>query len=85
MSDAVKTAIDVGYRLIDCAYIYRSEGAVGKAIADKVKEGVVTRKDLFVTTKVCVLRVLRVGCLSELKLTKKITKRTSLSPPRYVC
>ena len=54
MGDAVRTAIDVGYRLIDCAYIYRSEGAVGRAIADKMKDGIVARKDLFVTTKVCV-------------------------------
>nr|KAG5708375.1 hypothetical protein BaRGS_034406 [Batillaria attramentaria] len=49
--DAVKTAIDAGYRLIDCAWIYRSEAAVGRGIADRIKAGVVTRKDLFVTTK----------------------------------
>ncbi|XP_070211386.1 aldo-keto reductase family 1 member B1-like isoform X2 [Littorina saxatilis] len=51
VSEAVRVAIDEGYRCIDTAYIYRSEGAVGAAIADKIKKGVVTRKDLFVTTK----------------------------------
>ncbi|XP_076460796.1 aldo-keto reductase family 1 member B1-like [Babylonia areolata] len=49
--EAVKAAIDSGYRLIDCAYIYRSEHAVGQAIADRVQAGVIRREDLFVTTK----------------------------------
>ncbi|KAL8622633.1 hypothetical protein ACOMHN_009267 [Nucella lapillus] len=49
--EAVKVALDSGYRLIDGAYIYRSEDAVGKAIADRIQAGVVRREDLFVTTK----------------------------------
>ncbi len=48
---AVRTAIDLGYRAIDTAEIYGTEQAVGRAIAAKVAEGVVTRDELFVTTK----------------------------------
>ena len=48
---AVRAAIDLGYRGIDTAEIYGTEQAVGRAIAAKVAEGVVTRDELFVTTK----------------------------------
>lgn len=45
---AVITAIQAGYRLIDTAQIYLNEAAVGQAIT---KAGV-DRKDLFITTKI---------------------------------
>jgi len=32
--NAVKTALEVGYRSIDVAVIYRNEQGVGKAVAD---------------------------------------------------
>ncbi|XKL69209.1 hypothetical protein PGB90_006978 [Kerria lacca] len=48
---AVETAIDVGYRLIDTASAYVNETEIGIAIANKINEGVVSRDDLFVTTK----------------------------------
>ncbi|XP_036327608.1 1,5-anhydro-D-fructose reductase-like [Rhagoletis pomonella] len=47
----VKQAIDVGYRHIDCADIYGNQRDVGCAIAEKIKEGIVERKDLFITGK----------------------------------
>ena len=46
--DAVKTALDVGYRVIDTAQIYGNEAGVGQAIA----ESGVARDDLFITTKI---------------------------------
>lgn len=45
--DIVKHAIEVGYRHIDTAAMYRNEESVGKAI----KESGVAREDLFITTK----------------------------------
>ncbi len=46
--NAIRTAIEVGYRLIDTAAMYQNEVEVGNAIrASKIE-----RKDLFITTKV---------------------------------
>ncbi|EDV95557.1 aldo-keto reductase family 1 member B1 [Drosophila grimshawi] len=44
-------AIDVGYRHIDTAYFYENEGEVGNAVRQKIKEGVIKRDDIFITTK----------------------------------
>lgn len=49
---AVRSAIEVGYRHFDTATIYRNEQEVGRAIADAIAAGDVTREELFVTTKV---------------------------------
>jgi len=45
--NAVKTALEVGYRHIDTASIYGNEVSVGKAI----KDSVVNREDIFLTSK----------------------------------
>lgn len=49
--DAVLEAIRIGYRHIDCAFVYLNENEVGQAIAQAIKEGIVTRDDLFITGK----------------------------------
>lgn len=52
MENAVKEAINLGYRHIDTALFYDNEEEIGKAIREKIKDGTVTRGDLFITTKV---------------------------------
>lgn len=47
-------AIKVGYRLLDTAAAYHNEEAVGKAIAKAISDGLTTREELFITTKVWV-------------------------------
>ncbi len=50
----VREALRIGYRHIDTAWIYKNEKAVGEGGADAVAEGIVTRDDIFVTTKIWV-------------------------------
>jgi diketogulonate reductase-like aldo/keto reductase len=48
---ATRTALETGFRLIDCAERYRNEEVVGEAMQEAVKAGIVQRQDIFVTTK----------------------------------
>ncbi|MDO4285141.1 MAG: aldo/keto reductase [Eubacteriales bacterium] len=50
----VYDAIRTGYRLIDTAQAYANEAAVGKGVARAIAEGITTREELFITTKVWV-------------------------------
>lgn len=49
---SVKTAIDVGFRHFDGAYVYQNEHEVGEAIREKMAEGKVRREDIFYCGKV---------------------------------
>jgi alcohol dehydrogenase (NADP+) len=49
--NAVVEAIRIGYRHIDCAYIYGNEAEIGSAIRFCIDGGMVTREDLFITSK----------------------------------
>ena len=49
--DAVKAAVEIGFRHLDAAERYRNEAQVGAALKELFADGTVRREDLFVTTK----------------------------------
>lgn len=49
--NAVVTAIKSGYRHIDCAPVYGNEKEIGQAISDCVANRIVTREELWITSK----------------------------------
>ncbi len=51
---SVLDAIRAGYRLIDTAASYTNEDAVGEAVREAIAEGICTREDLFITSKMWV-------------------------------
>jgi len=52
LEKAVETAIRIGYRSIDTAAIYQNEKSVGKGVQNAIDAGLVTREELFITSKV---------------------------------
>ena len=48
---AVREAIKIGYRHIDCASVYGNEKEVGDAIRDAIQNHDVTRSELWITSK----------------------------------
>ena len=50
----VYNAIKTGYRLLDTAAAYMNEEALGKGVARAIADGLTTREELFITTKVWV-------------------------------
>ena len=51
---SVLDAIRTGYRLIDTAASYTNEDAVGEAVREAIAEGICTREELFITSKMWV-------------------------------
>jgi diketogulonate reductase-like aldo/keto reductase len=51
---SVLNAIRAGYRLIDTAASYTNEDAVGEAVREAIAEGICTREELFITSKMWV-------------------------------
>ena len=49
--DAIIHAIKLGYRHIDCAYIYKNEKEIGKALQYAFHTGLIKREELFITSK----------------------------------
>nr|QFR37197.1 aldo-keto reductase [Cyberlindnera americana] len=68
--DAVKSALNAGYRHIDTARIYLNEDSVGRAINDFLEESEdIQRSDLFITTKIspCDYRDVETAILGSLE------------------
>ncbi|XP_018011634.1 aldo-keto reductase family 1 member B1 [Hyalella azteca] len=51
VGQAIKNALDIGYRHIDCAMIYVNEKEIGDALKSAFEEGIVKREELFITSK----------------------------------
>ncbi|MEZ6014552.1 MAG: aldo/keto reductase [Planctomycetota bacterium] len=51
VGEAVREALRIGYRHIDCAAIYGNEAEIGAALADALRAGEVTRDELWITSK----------------------------------
>ena len=52
VSEAVYGAIKYGYRLVDCAAVYQNEKQIGEVLKKIFQDKVVTREELFITSKV---------------------------------
>jgi diketogulonate reductase-like aldo/keto reductase len=48
---AIRSALEIGFRHIDGADVYRNEDVVGEALHEAFEAGTVKREELFVTTK----------------------------------
>ena len=49
--EAVVEAVKTGYRHIDCAYIYKNEKEIGKALKYLFAKNIVKREEMFITSK----------------------------------
>lgn len=52
VSDAVAHALRTGYRLIDCAAVYRNEAQIGAVLQQAYHASVARREDIFLVSKV---------------------------------
>ncbi|KAF5395334.1 Aldo-keto reductase family 1 member B4 (Aldose reductase) [Paragonimus heterotremus] len=51
MKLAVGTALETGYRHIDCAFVYSNEKEIGNALEEYMKKFSLKREDIFITSK----------------------------------
>ncbi len=52
LAAGVTEAIKAGYRHIDCAELYGNQAEIGTALSKCIKDGIVKRDELFITSKV---------------------------------
>ena len=51
VSEVLRLALQYGFRCIDTSPVYGNEKAIGQALSLCIKEGLVKREDLFITSK----------------------------------
>jgi diketogulonate reductase-like aldo/keto reductase len=51
VENSVRNAVKLGYRCFDTASYYKNEDIVGRVLNECISEGLVTREELFITTK----------------------------------
>jgi len=52
VAETVRSAVRAGYRHIDCASVYGNEKNIGQALTALIREGCVSRGDMWITSKV---------------------------------
>ncbi len=52
VAEAVRGAVAVGYRHIDCASVYGNERHIGEVLCDIIRSGEINRQELWITSKV---------------------------------
>jgi len=52
VGEAVKIALEVGYRHIDCAQAYGNQEEIGQVFGSIFKSGKIKREDVFITSKI---------------------------------
>lgn len=82
---SVLNAIRTGYRLIDTAAVYGNEDAVGEAVREAISEGLCTRDELFITSKLWVQDMLnqdtaKAGIEASLKIGTRILRPLFIAP-----
>ncbi|KAI1288024.1 Aldo-keto reductase family 1 member A1 [Halotydeus destructor] len=63
----VKDAIAIGYRHVDTAQLYENEEGVGQAIKESIEAGIVTRDQVFVTTKLHIVSMAKENVVPSLR------------------
>jgi len=58
VGEAVRHALKIGYKAVDCAYVYRNEDEIGKVFTEVFsnKSNNIKRKDIFITSKLACTR-----------------------------
>ena len=65
VTDIIATAIQQGYRHIDCAFFYDNQKAIGSGIKEGLRRTGLKREDLWITSKLWNDRYVVWGCLRQ--------------------
>uniref|UniRef100_A0A1I7TWI1 Aldo_ket_red domain-containing protein n=1 Tax=Caenorhabditis tropicalis TaxID=1561998 RepID=A0A1I7TWI1_9PELO len=69
VTESLVAAVKAGYRHIDTCSEFKNEPAVGRAIRQLIKKGVVKREELFITTKISINRITHGSLENNLRIS----------------